>query len=247
MPYKEWWLSYPSSLHPSIVGKQSFLSLSILLVKVTIIYQKIEIEPWEPLCLLFAYLPHSAPTGRCYWCYLTNIFGIQELLSICFSTVLMPASLYLSPLISKPPVSFYSIHCSHNQEFSYKPQSPCLKPIVHTNKSCDLNRKVCVLSGYVPNPEQNVQVTPKSPQPTFWPGLTPTRVSFTSLLQLPASPGSLCRPCPLTFETSSYAFVSTLVRNTHFQTHPSQANSLHSSLSGNSIMLQKVFFSFFLL
>lgn len=161
----------------------------------------------------------------------------------------MPAFLYLSPLTSKPLVSFYSIHCSHNQEFSrvFEPQSPCLKPIVHTHKSCDLNRKVCMLSGYVPNPVQNIQVTPKSPQPTFWPGLTPTRVSFTSLLQLPASPGSLCRPCPLTSETFSYAFVFTLVRNTHFQTHPSQENSLHSSLSVNSIMLQKFFFSSFLL
>lgn len=172
--------------------------------------------------------------------YLWNSRTAVRFLFCCFNASLSP----LVTFTSRPPVSFYSIHCSHNQEFSYKAQIPCLKPIVHTSSSCDLNRKVCVLSGYVPNPEQNGEVTPKSPQSSLWPGLTPTCISFTSFLQLPTSPGSLCRPCPLTSETFSYALGSTFVRNTHFQTHPSQVNSLHSSLSLNSIMLQKFVFFF---
>lgn len=115
-------------------------SLSVFpLLEITIFYSQDRIRRPTFALSFFAYFPHPEII-KFYWCYVRNRSVVNEPLSVCFSTALLPAVHYLSPL--PPSLQYLSIwfiahttkgfnwHCRicFQDMFQYPPLWPYLSP-----------------------------------------------------------------------------------------------------------------------
>lgn len=137
------------------MGKCSFFSLYFLSGKVIIIFHH-RIETWHPSLPSFCLSLSSSAYQLVLMLPQKYIWNSRTTVHLPFYWFNVSFSLLVT-LTSKSPVSFYSIHCSHNQKFLYKFQPSVL---------IDIAKSLCFpyMFQYL---EQNVQVTSKSP-PVFF-------------------------------------------------------------------------------